>query len=121
MSELELVVDALVAGAAAGVTSATSSAIQDTYTGFRESVRKHLAGRGSRHVEVLDATSPNPEVWREQLLTALAASDVARDRRVIDTARQLLAEFGSKPTFDLRGAQGVMIGENNIQNNTFNG
>jgi hypothetical protein len=119
MTELELVADALIAGAAAGITGATSSAIQDTYNGFRESVRRHLVARGSRHAEALDTAPPNPEAWRQQLLTALAASDVARDRQVIETARLLLAEFGSKVAFDNRGAQGIVIGNNNTQNNTF--
>jgi hypothetical protein len=47
------------------------------------------------------------------------------DRRVIEAAQRLMAlvdEAGSKAgkyTVDLRGAQGVQVGDHNTQHNTF--
>src|SRR6266542_122605 len=124
MTEVELVVNALVAGATAGITSASSNAIQETYTGLRDAVRRRLSARGRGDATVLDAELTEPDEYRTQLHEALAEADVAEDQEIIDTARLLLRELGSSGDLggsvkvDAREVNGLMIGKRNIQINT---
>ncbi|WP_460402985.1 RIP homotypic interaction motif-containing protein [Actinophytocola sediminis] len=119
MSELELVVTALTAGAAAGLTATASGAIQDAYAGLRAAVRKRLAAHGEDAAEVLDAED------QATLGEALAASGADRDEDVLAAARALMAqlEAAGGPTVivaDVREAKGVQLGDHNTQTNTFN-
>lgn len=124
MSDLELVMDALIAGAAAGVASVAGSAVQDAYTGFREAVRHHLSARGT-DVAVLDADPTEPDVWRMQLRGVLSASEVAQNEDLVAAAKALLLRLGAdgarsgSVTVDAREAKGVVAGDGNVQINTF--
>jgi hypothetical protein len=66
-----------------------------------------------------------PRPWRGALEAELTAADLGRDPAVVQAAREVMslvdpAGFRSgKYVVDLRGAQGVQVGDGNWQNNTF--
>ena len=123
MAEVELVVDALIAGAAAGIASTTTSAVQDAYAGFRDAVRRHLLARGRGEESVL-AEDPADEGWRGRLRAVLLASDIAGQQPdLVVSARSLLELLGGSgnaaPHYDLREAKGVIVGDHSLQINEF--
>ncbi|MEU0071254.1 hypothetical protein ABZ027_17160 [Streptomyces sp. NPDC006332] len=126
MNGVELVVAALAAGAAAGLTDTTSSAIQDTYAGLRESVRRRLATGSADGVGILEASEAEPVMWQDRLGELLSVSGVDQDEEILAAARSLLQDLGGfsphggPRVVDARGAKGVMIGTHNTQTNTFN-
>jgi hypothetical protein len=124
MTGVELIVAALAAGAAAGLTEATSGAIRDAYVGLRDAVRRRLAGSGAdtQDEQILDALEEDPGVWRARLGKALVDAGVDRDEQVLDAAKALLDRLepsAGKYTVDAREAQGVVIGDHATQTNTF--
>jgi hypothetical protein len=125
MTGAALIVAAVTAGAAAGITDTTSSAIRDGYTGLREALRRRLAARGDRAVQVLEPHEIEPAVWRASLSEDLAATGADRDEYILAAAREVLALLdpagtrAGKYIVDTRGAKGVQVGDHNTQTNTF--
>lgn len=124
MTGVELIVAALAAGAAAGITDTASSAIRDTYVGLKDLLAHRLAGRNQTR-EALDAHETDHGVWQARLGDDLAASGAATDQRILTAALQMLelldphgAQSG-KYQVDLREAKGVQVGDGNTQTNTF--
>jgi hypothetical protein len=119
-----LIVTALAAGAATGVSDAASTAIRDAYQGLKRLVAARFSGRRAAEV-ALDEHEADPDTWREPLVRALETSGVAADPDVLVAARQLLISVdpeggrAGKYTIDLRGAQGVQAGDHNVQLNQF--
>jgi NADP-dependent 3-hydroxy acid dehydrogenase YdfG len=119
-----LLVTALATGAAAGIGETTASAVKDAYAKLKSLVAARFAGDQSREV-VLAQHEKQPEVWGAPLTQAVTDSGAATDPVVVEAAQRLLAlldEAGSragKYTVDLRGAQGVQVGDHNTQTNTF--
>ncbi|MEU0187697.1 hypothetical protein ABZ312_42160 [Streptomyces sp. NPDC006207] len=120
MTEAEMVVAALTAGASAGLSDTARGAVHDLYAGLREAVRSRLARSGGEDVRVLDAPGPDPEAWRIRLIEALTDSGVEDDQRILAAARALLGGQSRTGgiTVDACGAKGVQIG--GTQHNTFN-
>jgi hypothetical protein len=123
MTGIEIIVAALAAGATAGGTAV----VQDAYATLRDAVRRRLRGRGSAEQALeLAAEETDPGVWQTRIGAALADSGADRDEEVLAAARALLAVTdpagvrAGKYTVDLRGAQGVQVGDHNNQTNTFN-
>jgi hypothetical protein len=119
-----LIVTALAAGAALGVTDTASSAVKDAYAGLKALVRKRLAGRPDAEV-VLARHEQSPDTWRAPLLEELGQAGAASDPGLLAAAQALLRlidEAGTKAgkyTVDARGAQGVVTGDGNVQINRF--
>ena len=67
-----------------------------------------------------------PETWQAPLMAELAEAGADGDRDLIAAAQALLDLVGEaggragKYTVDVRGAQGVQIGDHNRQDNVFN-
>ena len=66
-----------------------------------------------------------PETWQAPLMAELAQTGADSDRDLIAAAKALLDLVGGlgkagKYTVDVRGAQGVQIGDHNRQDNVFN-
>ncbi|MFG2819891.1 hypothetical protein ACGFX4_10740 [Kitasatospora sp. NPDC048365] len=124
MTEAELVVAALAAGASAGVRETVSLAVRDTYEGLRDAVRRRLALRGGQAEEVLDTVETEPGVWEARLTAELSAAGIDRDPAVVEAARELLARLdestSGKYAVDAREAKGVQVGDHGTQTNTFN-
>ncbi|MFD9605266.1 hypothetical protein ACFQ6O_42525 [Streptomyces sp. NPDC056441] len=132
MNGVELVLAALSAGAAAGLTDTASSAVRESYAGLRESVRLRLAARGEGSVRVLEADESveagevGSDAWRDRLRALLVAASIDSDEEILAAARSLLRDMGlAEPRdgtgfVDVRQAKGVQIGNRNTQTNTFN-
>ncbi|MGW7596929.1 hypothetical protein [Streptomyces antimycoticus] len=127
---MELVLAALSAGAAAGLTDTASSAVREAYAGLRESVRLRLAARGEGGVleagESGEAGEVGSDAWRDRLRELLVAVGIDSDEEILAAARSLLRDIGlAEPRdgagfVDARQAKGVQIGDHNMQTNTFN-
>lgn len=128
MSEIELILTALMAdtaaGTTAGVTAAAQSAVLDAYTSLRDLLRRALTRQG-RPDTVLDAVEAEPGTWQTELGEALTGARADQDPQVLAAARTLLAladPIGSqagKYHVDTREAKGVQVGDHNTQHNTF--
>lgn len=125
MDPITLIVTALAAGATAGVTDSLSSAAKDAYTKLMALVKRRFAGRPDAEL-VLAKHEKAPQVWEAPLAAELDESEADRDSDLVAAAQalmNLLDAAGSragKYTVDVRGSQGVQIGDHNRQENTFN-
>ena len=124
MDPITLIVTALAAGAALGLKDTASSAVRDAYVGLKALVRKTLAGRPDAEV-VLSQYEKAPETWQAPLVAELAEARADDDLDLVTAARaliNLIDEKGprtGKYTVDVRGAQGVQIGDHTRQDNVF--
>jgi len=125
MDPITLIVSALAAGAAAGITDSLSSAAKDAYIKLMGLVKKRFAGRPDAAL-VLAKHEKAPQVWEAPLAAELGDAGADRDSNLVAAAQalmDLLDAAGSragKYTVDVRGSQGVQIGDHNRQENTFN-
>ena len=124
MDPLTLIVTALAAGAALGITDTASSAVKDAYTGLKALVRKRLGGRPDAEL-VLARHEEAPETWRAPLMAELDQAGAGYDSGLVAAAEALMRlvdEVGAqagKYAVDVRGAQGVQIGDHNALHNLF--
>jgi hypothetical protein len=125
MDPITLIVTALVAGAALGAQDTVSAMVKDAYAGLKALVKKRLGG-GPGADMVLAKHEQAPETWQAPLMAELAETGADRDRDLIAAAQALLDLISEadgragKYTVDVRGAQGVQIGDHNRQDNVFN-
>lgn len=124
MDPVTLIVAALAAGVALGVKDTASAAVKDAYDALLALVKNRLGGGPDADV-VLAGYEQAPEAWQAPLMAALTRAGADSDRELAAAARALLeladqvrGEAG-KYTADLRGAQGVQVGEHNRQENIF--
>lgn len=126
MDPVTLIVAALAAGAAAGVTDTASAMVKDAYAGLRALVRKRLGGGPDAEL-MLAKHEKAPEIWHEPMTAELAEAGADRDRELIAAAQAVLNLIGGasgragKYSVDARGAQGVQIGDHDRQDNVFYG
>jgi hypothetical protein len=124
MDPITLIVTALAAGAALGLKDTASSAIKDAYAGLKALARKRLAGRPDADV-VLCQHEKAPQTWQAPLMAELDEAGADRDRDLVAAAQALMSLVDAagagagKYTVDVRGAQGVQIGDHNRQDNVF--
>jgi len=125
MDPITLIVTALAAGAALGVKDTASAMVTDAYAGVKALVKKRLGERPGAEL-VLARHEQAPETWQAPLMAELAETGADGDRDLIAAAQALLDLVGEaegragKYTADVRGAQGVQIGDHNRQDNVFN-
>jgi hypothetical protein len=125
---LTLIVSALVAGAAAAGKDVASSAIKDAYRGLKKLLIARFHHKEAAEaapspstavgpVAVLEAHEAQPDTWAAPLKEALAASGADHDQEILDVAKSLLEQAdpqgsaAGKYRIDLRGAQGVQVGD----------
>ena len=87
MSNIELIVAALTAGASAGVTNTATAAVQDAYAGLKGLLRPWVRGEARA---ALDADETDEGVWQARLAGELQASGAAEDAQVRAAAELLL-------------------------------
>jgi hypothetical protein len=138
MDPVSLIVAALVAGAAAGGKDVASSAVKDAYNGLKallvKRFRKKPAPQPSATAEsrldpvaVLEAHETEPAKWTASLEDALRDNAADQDEDVLAAAKALLEKAdpagsaAGKYTVDLRGAQGVQVGDHAQMTITFGG
>jgi hypothetical protein len=121
---VSLVLNALTSGAAQGLTDSVSDAVKSAYGKLKQLVGAKFAG--NRPAEVaLDEYSADPETWQAPLMKALSATGALSDQAVIEAAQALMALIDQAGTergkyrVEIHGGQGVQVGDNNPQFNTF--
>ncbi len=124
MDPITLIVTALATGAALGITDTASSAVKDAYTKLKALVRKRLGGRPDAEL-VLARHEEAPETWRAPLMAELDQAGADYDSGLVAAAEALMrlvdkaGARAGKYAVDVRGAQGVQIGDRNTQHNVF--
>jgi len=124
MDPVTLILAALAAGAALGVKDAASATVKDAYEGLKALVKKRVAGRRDGEL-VLARYEEAPDSWRGPLAAELTAVGADADADLVAAAQavmRLADEAGSragKYNVRVHGGQGVQVGEQNIQHNTF--
>lgn len=122
MEPVSLILGAL----AAGASDAAKQAVRDAYEGLKRLVAARFAGRQSAEVALAEHAA-DPETWQAPLAKELSAAGAAGDEAILKTARAVLeladpaGAAAGKYVLDLRGAQGVQVGDSNLQLNQFGG
>jgi hypothetical protein len=114
VDSVELVVAALGAGAAAGVSDTASAAVKDAYGKLASLVRKVLG----RDDDQLREQLADPATTRDELVAALTTADAGNDAELVAAARALLRLTGhidqrGKYVVKMRDNKGVQIGDGN--------
>ncbi|MEU7871519.1 hypothetical protein [Dactylosporangium sp. NPDC049140] len=114
MTGLDIIIAALVAGAASGTSAAASTAVGDAYAGLRSALRHRLDGRASA-VQLDAEPTADPQVWQARLGADLGASGADRDEAILAAARKVLdlARPAAKYQVDVRDSHGIQIGDGN--------
>ena len=119
MSEVDLIVGALAAGAAAGTTATASGAVQDAYQALKELLRSRFTGRPEAQGK-LYADKTTGDGWQELIGADLVESGAVGDPEVLAAARKVRqvapGAVGVHIEGDVRGGQ---FGNNNDQKNYF--
>jgi hypothetical protein len=124
MDPVTLIVTALAAGAGVGMKDTASAAVQDAYAGLKSLVRKRIAGRPGSQL-VLARHEQDSQTWEVPLAAELEAVNADQDSGLVAAAQALMhlvdgAGFrAGKYNVDVRGGQGVQVGDHNIQRNSF--
>lgn len=123
MDPVTLIVSALAAGTALGLSDTASSAVKDAYASLRSLVRKRLAGRKDGEL-VLARHAEDPKTWAAPLTAELTAAGADRDLELQAAAEALLslvdaASKSGKYTITVNRSKGVQIGDHNEQTNVF--
>jgi hypothetical protein len=121
MDPITLIVTALAAGAALGVQDTASAMVKDAYASLKALARRRLGGDPGVEM-VLVRHEQAPETWQAPLMAELARTGAEGDTDLIAAARALLdlVSVAGKYAVDMRGAQGVQVGDHNRQDNVFN-
>jgi len=116
VTNVELIMTALSAGAAAGLTDTASTAVKDSYAGLKRLLHPWVRGDARQALE-------DDAVEGEVLESELAASGADADAEVLAAAHRLLeaADPAAASTYRvaISEAKGVQIGDHNTQTNTF--
>ncbi|GAA2325965.1 hypothetical protein GCM10009853_100610 [Glycomyces scopariae] len=119
MTGVELIVAALVAGAAAGAKKTADALIGDLYQGLKTLVTRKLADRREA-VAAVEADRTEPRVLRSAIEPALVESGADTDRVILEKAQELLDQSqGSAGKFVItnHNPQGVQMGDHGNQIN----
>ena len=125
MDPVTLIVMALAAGAAAGVKDTASTAVKDAYNGLKALVKKRFAGHPDAEM-VLTKYETAPDTWQAPLTAELKQAAAGQDADLVTAAQALMnlvdkaGTRAGKYAVDVRGAQGVQVGDQYYQRNVFN-
>lgn len=121
MDPVTLITTALASGAGEAVKDGASSAIKGLYEALWTKVKRRLSSGTDAEV-VLDAQAAAPEAW-QWLSSELAEVKVSADLVAAAQALMWLIDVKGSQTgkydVDAHGSEGVQIGDNNVQQNTF--
>jgi hypothetical protein len=121
---LSVIMAALAAGAVAGAQNTATDAVKDAYGTLKAMVRRRFAGRAAGEVALTQHES-EPEQWGPALEAELVEVKAGEDTDAVTAAQRLMALLdptgaqAGKYQVDLRGAQGVQVGDGNTMTNTF--
>jgi hypothetical protein len=121
---VSLIVGALAVCAGEAGKAAVSEAVKDAYKSLKTAVRTCLSGRASGEV-ALDRYVQLPHQWAGALEAELVDVGAAEDAGIVAAARRVMeladpqGYATGKYQVDVRGGQGVQLGDHNSQTNTF--
>jgi hypothetical protein len=124
MDPITMIIAALTAGAVAGAQGTATDAMKDAYAGLRALVHRRFRGRASAET-ALEQHESKPEAWRGELEAELVDVDADQDIALVEAAQRLMALLDAAGTrtgkyqVDVRGAQGVQVGDHGAQTNYF--
>ncbi len=124
MDPVALIVTALAAGAALGLKDTASAAVKDAYGSLQALMTRRLAGRRDGALGMAGYEEA-PQAWDGLLVAELTSAGAADDADLVAAAQALMSlvdERGSragKYAVQVRGSQGVQVGDHNIQRNVF--
>lgn len=116
MDPISLVVAALAAGAAAGLTDTARSAVGDAYASLKARLRRHIAGDRDAQNR-LDELERQPGADAGPLAERLRSTAADSDRELIATARAVLERLDPQGAragkYDVRisGGKGIVVGD----------
>lgn len=124
MEIVDVLVAALAAGAAVGITDAASTAMKDTYQGMKSLTGKLLRRRRDTGEAELEEQLANPRSHRDALAAALAQADEGEREQLKAAAERFLGMVGAvQPTYQnfvVRDSPNSAIGPNGaVTNITF--
>jgi hypothetical protein len=117
-------VSLIVGALAAGVGETGKAAVKDAYEALKRLISARFTGKPAAQTALAEHAD-DPDTWDKPLTRAITESGAATDTQVIAAAQELmrlLDETGTaagKYRVDLRGAQGVQVGDRNEQVNLF--
>lgn len=113
----EMVVAALSAGAAAGLTNTATTAVADAHKALKNAARRVLR-RGNADKDAVEKALEAPDGHRDALVKALVDAGVESETELIEAAekvRSLLGDStGAKFSVKVRDSTGVQIGDNPV-------
>jgi hypothetical protein len=124
MDPVTLIVTALAAGAASALQDDAKGVVKVAFERLRALVKKRFAGRSSGDF-VLEQHKQAPDIYEKPLEAELKAVNAAADRDIIAAAQELMRILDSEGTaagkyvINVRGSQGVQIGDGNTQVNNY--
>jgi hypothetical protein len=126
MAGVELIVAALAAGGAAGLSGAATTAVGDAYSELKKRLANVIRSRDARRA--LEQDSAEREFWSRAIGPDLESSGLGDDEAVIRDAQRLLVLTGNAPAATthgsgdaLSGGQPIKIDTNYGAVGTFNG
>ena len=126
MEPVSLIVGALAVCAGEAGKAVVSEAVKDGYARLKALVRARFAERPTGEA-ALAQYEVKPEQWAGALEAELVEIRAGEDPAVIEAAQRVMASADpdgareGRYRVDLRGAQGVQVGDHNTQTNTFGG
>ncbi|MGZ3623940.1 MAG: hypothetical protein ACXVDN_21615 [Ktedonobacteraceae bacterium] len=118
MVPLTLILTALAAGAAAGIQSTASQAIQEAYTGLKTLIQRKFTGKPEAEM-ALTQHEQKPDIWKAPLEEGLKETGADKDDEIIMAAQKLMALVQpqeaamGKFNVHISGGQGFVIGDHN--------
>jgi len=98
--------------------------VGEAYRGLRDALKRRLAGRPAAE-DAVEQYTHDPEAWKGNLEVHLRQAGADQDQAVLQAAESVLrladpaGAAAGKYAVNLAGAQGVQVGDQNIQHNTF--
>jgi hypothetical protein len=122
---ISLILAALGAGAAKGVSESAVTAVSDACSALREALRRRLGGEETPVAHTIERYATAPDSWRGILETELQVAGAGEDTGLMLAAEAVMRHADpagtatGKYVVNLTGASGVQVGDGNTQTNYF--
>jgi hypothetical protein len=124
MDPVTLIVTALAAGAADALKDGAAQAVKDAFARLKGLVAARCAGNAKAEL-VLAEHEADPQTWQAPLAAQLSEAGAGADVDLVAAAQALMVlvdvagSQSGKYIVDVRGSQGVQVGDDSMQINTF--